>query len=427
MRHLTVLRLAVPLLSAAMLVGCTEGQDSRSTSSPEVSPQVLTWSDTVEPVWSVDARAGHQPQVGDGSVVASVLDPDSAIGWTVVAWDASSGAELWRTEGASSFLAEVGGTTRVVYRANGSVMLADPRTGQAQAVTAPDGVKVYEAFRCRGLCGSGLQGSTPVRFRLDETTMTWEIAPEGKLRLGDGVTMSEPGTVMSAHFVGDADQPEWTRTFDDMFGQHADWERAYGFNWWEWYGDHEVLLGMAKVGDTDEYVSGGFGHDGTTLWTVPGHPCDEIWSAEPVQVVCQDSRGSGEESWIGVDVRTGEQKWRFPRDGSLATAPDPGLSRLAAIEDARYTLTWADDGPYLIEVATGASEALDGDVFLCSVHRTTDSGELLADSDVMQTCDRDANAVEAPWPARWTQLAGASDGKGRYFLATADQIIAFQF
>lgn len=419
---------AVGMLGGVLTsTGCDEGGGSRESAAPApASSMVPAWSDTAEPLWELSVRTNEQPHLADGVVVASIGVADAAGGTSVVAWEASSGNELWRADGTGAFLFAEGEKSKVVFQVPGSVVLADLRTGQELHVDVPDGMTAAEVFRCGDahLCLSAFQGLEQYRFQLNETSMTWLAAPEGDLRLGDDLVMSGPGTGLSVRFLGDAAQVGWTQSFDDMFGPHSGWERAYGFNWWKWMPDREVLLGVGSL-DTGEFVSGGFTHDGSALWNLDGRPCDEIWSSQPVQVICQDAGSDPLRSWMAVDVRTGEHKWRFPEGESGVEVSDDG-PRLAKIRDDRYFLVWSNDGPYLVEIATGDAEKLEG-TFLCSVHRVLDDGAFLAYSDLLQICDGDTNPVAALWPTRWIQLAGASDGGGYYAIATADRIVVFQY
>ena len=102
------------LVGCLAATGCSENVTPRSSAASLASSQTVpAWSDTVEPVWSVSVQTNQQqPAMADGTVVATVSDAKAVRGLSVVAWDASSGNELWRAEGAGSFLFELDGTSR---------------------------------------------------------------------------------------------------------------------------------------------------------------------------------------------------------------------------------------------------------------------------------------------------------------------------
>lgn len=443
------------VLASTMLVGCT-GKDE-----PQPSGSTAPQAEAVTPVWSVRTQAVAQPTLVDGLLVGGVVDLDSPVGESVVVWDAGTGAELWRHDGQDGTLFDVDSQPRVAYlvdRAGAwSVAVADVRTGEESLAAAPGGQQPDYLGTCdTTVCISIYNGDYASSwFRLDPASMT--LAPSQSssgATYPEGISMSYQSGAVVVSYEGDADHAAWTRPVTDMLGAGVSWYGAYSSAPWTWFGDREVLLGSTSVAPYDtqfdrsqEYATGGFAPDGTTLWNAYGSPCSSGkggWTTGEIQVLCV---GTGTATYttvtkpgefsieptvddtgsylVGIDVRTGEQTWRFPDEGTFRYVT--GTNPFAQLVDDSEVLVRATDGTYLLDVATGNAHALDPDsVALCSqsVGQDTPPAGTVWRS-VRRICGADGNPVVGPWPAQWIRLTGVSDGKGRYYVATASQLVAF--
>ncbi len=450
------------LLVGLLLVGCSDKND------PQPSPSSA--APVAQPAWSVRVQAVQQPDVVDGVVVAAVVDPTSPNGESVVAWDSATGDELWRHDGTEPGVFEVGGTKKIAYGVfrseTGALVLADVHSGEESVVAVPDGRRVDYVNRCGrggGVCVVSIveAGSTYNNYQLDESSMVLNAVPmyTSDNHVADGVTMAyerSSGTSTAViGFDGDADHAAWSRPLGEMLGTEGRWGGSYYYydaTPWAWSGDGDVLLGSAEqytdegvvIDASQEFFSGGFAPDGTTLWTAPGVPCSGRWTTGPVQALCVQTgtvsytttqtdthmwtflpdRTDDGSYWVGVDTLTGEQKWRFPEEGTVIV-PDRVAQDFAPVGDG-YLMVETGDGPTLIDIATGEADVLDHDgAFLCSQGSTsTDSGRSIF-RNIRRICDYDGNPIVAPWPTRWVELTGEPDGQGTYVLATASQLVAF--
>lgn len=444
------------LLVSVLLAGCT-GKGGSQASGPT---QAL--DRPAVPVWSVSTQPAGQPELVDGLLVGAVVDDGSPVGQSAVVWDAGSGDELWRHDGRSVAVFDVDGQTRVgylVYRSEAwSVALVDPRTGEESLAAMPGGRRADYLQKCdTTVCASTYhEDYAPDFFRLDPASMT--LVPTGWPSSTDypaGISMSTDSGALVVSYEGDGDHAAWARPFAEMFGPEADWwGPSYIQVPWTWYGDREMLLGTTStaVYDTEfdrsqEFQTGAFAPDGTTVWQTNGRACSSGrggWTTAEILVLCV-STGTATYTtvtrpnefsieptiddtgnyWVGVDVRTGEQKWRFPKEGTLGSPT--GIVRYAPIVDDGSVLARTDEGAYLLDVATGEAEALDPDgAFLCTqeVGQDTDEGGRVLRT-LRRICGPDGNPVVAPWPADWVRLTSLTDGKGRYYVATASQLVAF--
>lgn len=450
------------LLAGLLMVGCSDQHDPQ--------PSGTSAAPVAEPSWSVRAQAVEQPDVVDGVVVAGVVDTASPSARSVVAWDSASGEELWRHDGTEPGVFEVGGTEHVVYgvfRSDvGSLVIADVHTGEESVVAMPDGQRADYVTTCGqsgGVCVVSVveAGEVYNRYQLDESSMALNAVPmyTSDNHVTEGVTLAyerSGGTSAAVvSFDGDADRAGWSRPLNEMLGTEGLWGGSYYYYQltpWAWSSAGDVLLGSAQqytaegvvIDASQEFVSGGFAPDGTTLWTAPGYPCSGRWTTAAVQVLCVSTgtvsyattqtgtntwttlpdRVDDGTYWVGVDVRTGEQRWRFPDQGTV-TVPDNVSQAFAPVKDG-HLLAQTGDGPTLIDVATGEAEVLDqDDVFLCARQDSTGSDGSSVLRSVRRICDYDGNPIVAPWPTRWVELTAEPDGRGRYILATASQVVAF--
>ncbi|MCL2090306.1 MAG: hypothetical protein FWH11_03625 [Micrococcales bacterium] len=455
------------LLVSLLLVGCSDKNDPQPSGSAAEEK-------TVTPAWSVRTQAVKQPNVVDGVVVAAVVDTTSPTGESVVAWDSASGDELWRHDGTKPGVFKVGGTKRIAYgvfRSDvGSLVLADARTGEETVVAMPDGRRVDYVNACGqggGVCVMSIveAGYVYNNYRLDESAMVLNAVPyTGDNHVAEGVTMSyERSSGTSTAVIGldgDADRAAWSRPLAEMLGTEGRWGGSYyyyGTTPWAWSGAGDVLLGSAQqytdegvaIDASQEFLSGGFAPDGTTLWTAPGYPCSGGWTTGAVQVLCVSTgtvsytttqtdtnmwttlpdRTDDGSYWVGVDVRTGEQKWRFPEEGTQIV-PDDVRQPFAPLKDGHFMVSTGDSRT-LIDVATGKADVIEQDgVFLCvksprQDSTRTDGGESIFRS-IRRICDYDGQPIVAPWPTRWVELTAEPDGQGNYILATASQVVAFK-
>ncbi|MCL2466010.1 MAG: PQQ-like beta-propeller repeat protein [Micrococcales bacterium] len=439
----------VGLLASLVLVGCTKSSDPQ----PSVSAGA---HELANPVWSVRTQAVEQPELVDGLLLGEVFDPDSLVGASVVVWD-DSGKQLWSHDGRAHVAFDIGSAMKVgylVYRSETwSVAVADLRTGTESLVAMPGGRRADGLQKCdESVCVDTWHEEYSEWSRLDTASMTlvstgWPSTYD----YPDGIAL-ESGSVS---YEGDSRVGAWVRPYAEMFETESTWFSVRHVSvLLAWYGDREVLLGTTSAVPLDlefdrshEYATAGFAPDGTTVWKTYGRPCsagEGGWTSGGIQVLCvstgtttyttttqpgsmhiEPTTDDNGNYWVGIDVRTGEQKWRFPQEGTLATPTNP--TQYAPVVDDGYVLAAADDGNFLVDVTTGNAEPLDPDgAFLCPqfVRQTSpEAGTVFR--NVRRVCNVDGNPVVASWNAAWVRLTGVTDGKGRYYVATASQLVAF--
>ncbi|MCL2849427.1 MAG: hypothetical protein FWE61_05210 [Micrococcales bacterium] len=437
----------VGLLASLVLAGCTKNSDPQSSTSAGAHAPAT-------PVWSVRTQAVSQPALVDGLLLAEVFDPDSPVGVSVVAWD-GSGAQVWRHDGRTHRAFDIDSAAKVgylVYRTEAwSLAVADVRTGTESLVPVPGNRGADSVQKCDDSVCVGIWGEQHTQwFRLDIASMALVSSgwPSDNT-FPAGISM-ESGSVK---YEGGNGVAAWARPYAEMLEMEATWGPFSNASVpWTWYGDREVLLGT-RVGApfdvefdrSQAAVTAGFAPDGTAVWKTFGTPCSAGaggWTTGDIQVLCVetgtatyvtnpgsdwyveptiDDKGN---YWVGIDVRTGEQKWRFPQEGTLASPPH--RTPYAPVTDDAYVLAQGEDGAFLLDVATGKGEPLDPDgEFLCSQSVRQKGPEGTVFRALRRICDINGNPVVGQWNATWIALTGVTDGKGRYYVATASQLVAF--
>ena len=345
MRHLTVLRLAVPVAAALLVAGCTDKTDP---GPPPTRPVAL--GDTAEPVWTVRAAAMSQPGVKDGVVVAYVAVPDpqptdAAQAYedydpttyrlqqqpdqvlTIIAWDAQDGTELWRHDAVPGNdvhtsddgyadapwvdVTEVGGSLVVDYLvgdpdSDGTlVATADLHTGQetryGPAVHATNRPSSCDHDAETGVCLKGTFVDEPAShtIQLDEASATLvpgeeaqveSPVPDGAKQLGSGVFAVDD----QLGYADDDGEVLWTRGYQDVMGPGSS---VHGV--WGWARrDDGSLLGVGSlslVGPVDYDAATVMrtvvlsAETGETVWSVAGTLCNRRLTSADTLAVCVDS------------------------------------------------------------------------------------------------------------------------------------------
>ena len=481
MRHLTVLRLAVPVAAALLVAGCT---DKSSGGGASASPTVGL-ADTAEPVWTVQAQLMNQPNVEDGVALAYVAQPDTYT-LDVVAWDVKDGTELWRHEaapgndvpaGVSMVLdaTESDGAKVVPYLvgddSTGGTLLAvaDLKTGTetrfGPAVWATGRPSVCDDT---GVCLEGTFSGerTAHQIRLDEASATLvpsagatgQPLPDNARWIGNGVFATNDREAPAEQLGYSVDGAvQWTRPYQEVFGPYTSSDGG-----WTWHRYDSLLVGVGNVSGT--LVAGLTLENptyrtvalevstGQTLWSTPGAPCGWDWPEKAeVLAICQETGtvtvngdlSSGfdldyadrTQHVVGIDLQTGEQRWRFPAQGEDPAVPDDGFPTYAPMGD--YLVAQGSDGPALVEVATGKVTTLASDLtYLCDAHRDGATvalrrgGRTTRTDDygrrVLRLCGSDGQpAAGAPWPAFFVRAAG-QEVDGLSVVAVGDQLVAFR-
>ena len=437
----------VGLLAGLVLAGCTKSGDPQPSAGAD---------EPATPVWSVRTQAVAQPELVDGLLVGEVVDPDSPTGTSVVVWD-DSGTQLWRHDGRNHMVFDLDSATTVasiVYRSQTlSLALADLSTGTESLVAIPgdqaDSLHMSDGAVYVVKHVSRQYDAYPEWSRLDTASMTLlPFAEPPTQRYPAGISV-ESGMVS---YEGDGGTGAWSRPYAEMFEVDP---ASFVFDTFTWYGDQDLLLASVEALQFDlefdrsqQFTVAGFAPDGTTVWKTNGYPCsagEGGWTTGDIQVLCvptgtmtyttasepgsmswEPTLNDTGSYWVGVDVHTGAQKWRFPPEGTHASAEEH--KRYAPLTDEGYVLADTADGAFLVDVATGAGEPLDPDgAFLCTQWVRQPSPEVgTVFRTVHRICDVEANPAVGPWNATWIRLTAVTDGKGRYYLATASQLVAFQ-
>ncbi|MCL2850294.1 MAG: hypothetical protein FWE61_09665 [Micrococcales bacterium] len=482
MRH-RYLRL-VFVTGALLLAGCTSKTPDGTWTSATLGP-----ADTAEPVWTVQAQLMNQPSVHDGVVVAYVARPE-LFTLQVVAWDAKDGTELWRHDAAPGNsvapgidmgvdVTESGGTTVVTYLVGDTVTdgtlvaVADLTTG-AETRFGPAVWATGRPGDCDDDTGVCLEGrfsgeTTSHQIRLDETSATLVTAaastnqplPDGARWIGPGLFATYDRGVPAEQLGYAADGAiQWMRPYQDVFGPFSSSDAG-----WAWQRHDTMFVGVGGVSawfmngitlENPTYRTVALAVDtGQTLWSTPGDPCVWPWSTEAeVLAICQstgtitlhrdpDGKVTDDitvdytdhtQHVVGIDLKTGTQRWRFPPQGDGPAVPDDGLPSYAAMDD--YLVAWDREGPALVEIVTGKATVLAADqTYLCKAHWDDTkvflrSGGRTSEADdygrvFLELCGSDGKpVVNAPWPAFFIKAATEVDGLS--IIAIGDQLLAFR-
>ncbi|MCL2424052.1 MAG: hypothetical protein FWD11_09235, partial [Micrococcales bacterium] len=470
-------RVVVPVAAALLVAACTGGANPRPTPTVGVG-------DTVEPLWTVRVEAMSQPYVIDGVAVAYVAVPDGEPPephtydvhkkMEVVAWDAETGAELWRHDAvpgritgsddsvgyaSSPDVTELDGSQIVDYLvadpdSDGTfVATADLHTGK-EARYGPVVWATSRPYSCdsdpwRGVClrgtFAGEADAHMIELDLESGTLATvpdptpaNPVPEGAEQLGSGVFFADG----NLGFADDLGEVRWTRPYEDVLGPGSSPQGITA-----WLDRHDGLLvglGSVSIEVAGEYDASAVmstvvvsTDTGETVASVPGIPCTGTWSySDVVLTVCVETGtvtfpGDGSRKLtytdhqryaVGIDVKTGEQKWRLPAKGAQPVTDDSSyLSDYPFVRNSSYlVVTWSEQ-LQVVETLTGTVSELDDDTaFLCwspwdspySVPLTTagaGSESLPFDRDVVEVCDVDGMPTEASWPAYFVKAAFFSD------------------
>jgi len=448
-----------------------------------------------------------QPSVRDGVAVAYLAVPDGEPAdprryevhkqMLVVAWDAQTGAELWRHDAVpghvtrsgdedgyapSVDVTELDGAQVVDYLvadpdSDGTlVATADLHTG-AEIRYGPAVWATSRPYSCdsnpwRGVCldGTFAGESDAHEIMLDLASATLVAVPEptpatpvpdGAQQLGAGLFFADG----QLGYADDFGEVRWTRPYEDVLGPGAS---PQGYTGWVDRPDG-LLVGLGSV-STD--VAGE--HDasavmrtvvlsaetGETVASAPGVPCSGGWSSfDAILSVCVETgtvtvAGDGsrltytdhQRYVVGIEVKTGEQKWRLPAQGAEPVTDDSSfLSDYPFVRNSSYLVVGWSEQLRVVDTLTGTVSALASDtVFMCSspwdraytaslTVGGAGSTSVIFERDVVEVCDVDGMPTEAPWPAYFIKAAffadrdfDGHDDDGLYILAGPGQVAAFR-
>lgn len=431
MTHHHLARAVVSTVLLAALAGCSGDDPSGTepssdpgsqdqTAGTETEAPVVRDDAVAEPAWTVELDVLGQPQVEDG--VAVVLTRTPARGIEVVAVDAQTGERLWSRPWSPGDIPTGYGLEPLVARSAADrpvvvfsvpprdlsaaaddawirpVAVVDLRSGEELARTAPLDL-LTPLSRCADdvdVCFVERDGAGGQRLDLERGQVAADPAgtPAGARTIGaDGLfaTSDRPGEEIGVARDG---KVLWSTPVEELMGETVSSDTGWTI---EHDPEADRYVGWmraaippdqrerAEAGKAFSYDAGILrlvafsGPDGTVLWRrdgaeqsclgldtdTPTVRC--VWTgtaaydAEGTLTALRDGSGTVE----GFDPRTGETTW------SLEIAED-------AVEDAfddrdqkvagdRTVLVDTDDGPLVVDVATGATAPADADdVFTCS-------------------------------------------------------------
>ncbi|TFD47860.1 hypothetical protein E3T55_15030 [Cryobacterium frigoriphilum] len=421
--------IAVTLLASLALSGCTDtaAEAEKAAVAAEkaaVLALAVEYSTPIDPVWSVTADLVGTPAVRSEVVVSYVR---SATGLQIAAWDAASGAELWRhaaVPGVQSHAVElkattvlVGDTLLVPYLRDeaGShfgwqeLVIADALTGVA---LAHDWGALWVSDRpgaCSGAQGICFTGWTWAEIDADQRSFRVDVAtgglsvdtevpaPVSGEILSDGVFVTAPdGTELLGYSADGA--IAWQRPYRDYFGPNSSSDQGWA---WGWGRSADIVIGHGFNRGSEDAAD--YLRDLTAVRTVGVRrdSGDIAWSLDGVQLGCPAAEypfvldekivpmcrinsgtlhvidGNDDASTyddldvdlIGVDEKTGKTRWTVPLgadEGSLTSRNNTFFS------NAAQRVLMIGTVPMIVDLTTGDSlPAPSEGVYACAVDRGT--------------------------------------------------------
>ncbi|RJT89647.1 hypothetical protein D6T64_06060 [Cryobacterium melibiosiphilum] len=268
----------------------------------------------VEPLWSIDTELVGTPAVTEDVVVSYIRVHG---GMQIGAWDAHSGAELWRhaaVPGAQTHGVEVSAKTVVVGDALFVPYLRDDPSSYygwqklviAEALTGKplphDWGLIWASNRpgaCSGAEGVCFTGWTDAEsdadqrsFRVDVETgelsvNTEERPPAAGRSLGDGIFATDDRAPDGTEMLGySADGViAWQKPYQDYFGPNSSSDAGWA---WGYGSSSDIVIGQGRQSDPEHDGAAAFTRDLTAFTTV-GIRRDSgemVWTLDGVYPAC---------------------------------------------------------------------------------------------------------------------------------------------
>ena len=336
----------IGLVVIAALSGCSATAPApQPAAASAAGPDFVT---VLEPTWTTEAALVGTPVVENGFVASYVAVAGGTL--DVVAWNAATGAEVWRdvasvgavSAGRSITLGslESGGTSFVTYLTSivgddtgwRELVVAEIGTG----ITTPITDGVVWATRLPTVCTDGLavcftgnlesDGADPAIFRLDPkvgtiVAETDVVIPSGAYLLSDRLFNNGERTPDGVEQLGYAADGAvaWQRPYSEIFAEG--YSSDGGFNW-DLSGSDEVIVGIGSYVDPNRASSGAGVVDLTQTMTVGLDPAsgDTVWTLEGTSICAA--------SYISLDLLDGVNPMCRYNSGTRTTAPGADGSTL---------------------------------------------------------------------------------------------------
>ncbi|ASD20716.1 hypothetical protein B7495_00130 [Cryobacterium sp. LW097] len=421
----------LPIAALVLLValtGCTPGTSLIPESAADIAAREL--DEVATPDWSVDASLVGDPAAADGVVLAYAKASSGSL--QVVAWDATTGEQLWADSAvtgaatvgvqASATIISDGDQHYAAYLRPGDdkdwqdLVLADLGTGTPVPLTDNRVWATSRPSSCADgtdICFTGWKqtdydaGSLSYRF----TTAGGEITPDTDVVLPDSArlignrvysTNSRPpeGTEM----LGSSADGEflWERPYQDVFGEGTSSDGG-----WFWTKEKTtgLLIGAGGLFDASRADATEYTDDATQQRVVALDPesGESVWSLDGAEFcdyyVREEARADGKRTFcvinsgttsvvkkadgsgfdvthtdfdvdlVGVDVATGEIDWTLPLGGDDYNGTgDEKESTFASFSADSVRLI--DGESTIVNLITGEhSDASEEAVYACSIQR----------------------------------------------------------
>ncbi|WP_104126264.1 hypothetical protein [Cryobacterium sp. Y57] len=297
----------IALVVIAALSGCSASAPSPEPTATAAQPDFVT---PVEPAWTADVDLVGQPIYQDGFVASYVAAPDGAL--NVVAWNAETGAEIWRdvaavgsaTQGVVVSLAglESGDKSFVTYLSapigddDGwrELVIAEIATGIPTAISNDLVWATRRPSPCAdeiAVCFTGFiaepYNEDRANFRLDPKVGTIVadtdvVIPANARMLNDRLFSTGDRAPDGAEQLGSSanGSTTWLRPYSDIFAEGYSSDAGWS---WDLSGTDAAVVGIASYFDTARLATGAgvidktqtaaVGLDpatGVTLWKLEG-------------------------------------------------------------------------------------------------------------------------------------------------------------
>lgn len=480
-------------LLAVVLACGAAACDSDKKPAPNKPSALARDNSAVKPAWTLDVDAIGQPDVDDGVAVVLAKAPGKSL--QIVAMDAATGKKLWSkpwspadyapgyTLSADIFTSGSGDKVAVFavppknLKATGPDMwklplsVVDLHSGkELHRTPAVDvGTPLEECEDDQDVCFDLFGTSAPVKgHRLDISS--GRIKPET-----DG-TPRNARTIGSAGLFSTSDRPGekvgvaregktvWSKPIETLLRKGVTTD-----NGWNFAHDDKtdiyvgsLVTGLSakqtarrKAGKGYDYDQSTFtltafsGKDGRVLWKrdAARHYCLGI-DPDVVRTLCTLSGSVRYDEDLnvksvldakvileGVNVMDGTTTWKIPLSTAGAEAELAGKG--ARLSDGKSVVVSTDDGPRLVDLATGKTAPVDkADVFLCegNIERFTYARPWFIDGEpntrrnggsFYTACDPDGKPA-AKLTVSAVRDGGESAGKGLYLITDGNGVSGYK-
>lgn len=352
---------------------------SPATSEPQPTPTAATpdFVTLLDPTWTTEAALVGDPIDADGFVASYVAEPDGTL--DVVAWNATTGTEVWRDEAAVGMIPKNEGITLGALDSGGKsfvtyvtsvegddtawVRLVIAEIGTGTPTQIPE--SVIWVTRLPSACTDGIavcftgnleaDGADPAIFRIDPKVgiivpEPAAVIPDGARRMGDRLFSTSDRSPDGVEQLGYAVDGAvvWQRPYTDVFAEGYSSDGGYN---WQLSGSDEMIVGIGSYVDPNRLDSGEGVVDLTQTKAVGLDPAtgNTVWTLESTSIctasfispdfidglipMCRFNSGTRTTApgadgtlatteaeididLLGVDPLTGEIEWTLPLGGS---------------------------------------------------------------------------------------------------------------